>query len=122
MTDAPPTLVTDRAHKVWTWYVVYCVAMVCMYAGVALLGVVFLASDPKDLDMAAAEAEMLGAIFIAAGGVLAVPFAVAPFLPRAGWAWVYGIVMISIGMTSACCWPATIPLLIFWIKPETKAL
>jgi hypothetical protein len=35
--------------------------------------------------------------------------------------WVYDIVLICLGMTSVCCMPVTIPLLIFWIKPDAKA-
>jgi hypothetical protein len=30
------------------------------------------------------------------------------------------MVLICIGMNSCCLLPASIPLLIFWIKPETK--
>jgi hypothetical protein len=30
-------------------------------------------------------------------------------------------VTIGLGMTSACTLPICIPLLIFWLKPETKA-
>ena len=43
------------------------------------------------------------------------------FLPRAKWAWVYGIILIAIGMGSCCFWPICIPLLIKWIDPNFKA-
>jgi hypothetical protein len=36
------------------------------------------------------------------------------------WLWTYDLVIICLGMTSACFLPACIPLLIFWLKPETK--
>ena len=36
------------------------------------------------------------------------------------WLWIYDLIIICLGMTSACFWPAVIPLLIFWLKPETK--
>jgi len=52
---------------------------------------------------------------------LAIGFGVGVFLPREPWAWIYGIVTIGIGMTSCATLPFCIPLLIFWIKPETKA-
>jgi predicted Co/Zn/Cd cation transporter (cation efflux family) len=48
-------------------------------------------------------------------------FAVAPLLPKKKWAWIYGFVPICIGLTSCCSLPFSIPLLIFWLKPETKA-
>ena len=37
------------------------------------------------------------------------------------WAWIYGMVLICIGLTSPCCLPVTIPLLIGWIKDDAKA-
>jgi hypothetical protein len=55
------------------------------------------------------------------GVALAAPFAVAPFLPRRRWVWVLHVVLIALGMTSCACIPATVPLLIFWIRPETQA-
>ncbi len=30
-------------------------------------------------------------------------------------------VLIGLGLTSCCTWPATIPLIIQWLKPEMKA-
>lgn len=52
------------------------------------------------------------------------PFALAhalPFvLPRKSWVWVYNLVLICGGMTSCCCLPASIPLLVYWIKPDVK--
>ena len=64
---------------------------------------------------------ILGGVYAAFGLVFAGAFAVGLLMPRKPWAWIYGIVLIALGMTSACCIPATIPLLIFWIKPEAKA-
>ncbi|MGB7159266.1 MAG: hypothetical protein WBD40_14450 [Tepidisphaeraceae bacterium] len=55
------------------------------------------------------------------GVPLAAVFGVAPFLPRRPWVWIYDLVLICLGLTSICCMPATIPLLIFWLKPEAKA-
>jgi hypothetical protein len=122
MSDAPPLHDLARAQKVWTWYVVYCVAMALMYGAVALMGVVFLVLDPDELQMHEEAARGMGTAFVAMGALLAVPFAIAPFLAKTGGTWIYGLVLIAVGLTSICCWPATIPLLIYWIKPETKAL
>jgi hypothetical protein len=49
-----------------------------------------------------------------------IPYAMGPFVKGKSWGWVFGIVLIAIGMTSCCLWPITIPLLIQWIKPEMK--
>ena len=63
----------------------------------------------------------MGAVFIGIGLVLLVPYAAGPLLPRERWAWIVGVVLIGIGMTSLCCLPVAIPLLLGWLKPETKA-
>jgi uncharacterized membrane protein HdeD (DUF308 family) len=67
------------------------------------------------------EVRVQGIIMLALGIVLFFLFAAALFFPRKPWNWTFGIVLICLGMTSCCCLPACIPLLIYWIKPETKA-
>ena len=116
------SLFTEQPAKptVWTWYVVYCVAMAILYLFVIGAGIFFLLADPVWLEEDAMLLRVEGALFLGLGLVLMVIFAIAPFLPKKPWVWIYGIVLIGLGMTSACCLPATIPLLIFWIKPETQ--
>ena len=116
------SLFTEQPAKpaVWTWYVVYCVAMAILYLLVIGAGIFFLLADPVWLEEDAMLLRVEGALFLGLGLVLMVIFAIAPFLPKKPWVWIYGIVLIGLGMTSACCLPATIPLLIFWIKPETQ--
>jgi hypothetical protein len=105
------------------WYNAYCAAMALLYVACIGLGVAAILfrdklADPKN------PSEMfvvLGVSFVLLGMVLAVAYGAAPFLPAKPWAWVYHIVLIAIGMTSACCVPVCIPLLIFWFKDETKA-
>ena len=110
-TAAPP------AHK---WFVVYCVLMALLYLMTAVMGIVFLSVEPER-EMSAEEATLMGVLFLILGLTFFVPFALAPFLPRKSWVWVFGLVLICIGLTSACCLPVCIPLLIFWLKPEMKA-
>ena len=55
-----------------------------------------------------------------------IPMIIAVFLPRRPWAWTYGIVMLWLGILislGGCCLmiAATIPLIIYWSKPECKA-
>ena len=104
---------------VYKWYVVYCVLMALLYLTVTVMGIVFLFVEP-DREMSAEEAKLMGAVFIILGLVFSVPYALAPFLPRKSWVWVFGLVLICIGLTSACCLPVCIPLLIHWLKPEMK--
>jgi len=115
--DTPPP-------PVLPWYRAYCALMAVMYLVVAGGGV-FVAAANQSLaagDPSTSPTEMLliGVICVVMGLALVVPFVVALFLPRKPWVWIYHLVLICLGMTSACCLPATVPLLIFWIKPETK--
>lgn len=105
--------------SVYTWFVVYCILMALLYLTVAVMGIAFMFIEP-DRDMSAAEAKVMGAVVLMVGLVLFVPYALAPFMPRKSWVWVFGLVLICIGLTSACCLPVCIPLLIFWLKPEVK--
>ncbi len=106
---------------VMTWFVAYCVFMTLLYLFCFVVGIVFVATEPTGRDMSADEARVMGMVFIGMGLVLAVPFAIGPFLPRKPGAWVFGLVLICLGLTSVCCLPVTVPLLIHWIKPETKS-
>lgn len=102
------------------WYKAYCVLMALLYLCCVAAGVFLIIAAPTDRDMSAEEARLLGGIMLFMGIALAIPFLIGAFLPQKSWAWVFGLVLICIGLTSVCCLPATIPLLIHWIKPETK--
>ena len=110
----------DQSPPVWKWYIVYCILMAILYLITTLFGLGFLLLGPEAPDMTETEARVMGFIFLIFSLPLLVIFALAPFLPKKPWVWIYGLVLIALGMTSMCCLPATIPLLIFWIKPETR--
>jgi hypothetical protein len=123
---SPHTLPPGAAPPVWTWYRVYAGAMAFVYLVVAGFGLFFLAfgstiaessRDPAD----AYVIPIMGVTYAVLGFVFMGLFGYGLMMPRRPWAWIYGLVLICIGMTSLCCLPATIPLLIFWIKPEMKA-
>lgn len=105
---------------VWPWYAVYCVCMALLYLLCCGLGVLFLVLDPSDLDTSRVEALVTGFMLLVVCAPLMIAFAAGPLLPRRKWAWVAGLLLIAVGMTSCCCMPACIPLLMWWIKPETK--
>jgi hypothetical protein len=107
---------TPSAFK---WFVAYCMFMALLYLTTMVMGIVFMFIEP-DREMSAAEARIMGVVFIILGLVFFVPYAIAPFLPRQSWVWVFGLVLICIGLTSLCCLPVCIPLLISWSKPEMK--
>jgi len=97
--------------------------MALMYAGLTVACVAFLLLSDRIPDIETEDATALKiqfAVMLVVSVPLAALFGIAPLLPKRRAAWIYGFVTIGIGMTSACCLPATIPLLLFWIKPETK--
>ena len=105
---------------VYTWFVVYCILAALLHLTLAVLGIGLMFTGP-DADMSAAEATIMSAVFLILGLLFFIAYAAAPFLPRQGWVWVYGLVLICLGLSSTCCLPVCIPLLIFWLKPEMKA-
>jgi hypothetical protein len=105
-----------------TWYKVYCAFMALLYLFVVVMGLVFLVLGLTQTRVGKSDFEMvlLGVLYGGLGFVFLVPYVVALFLRPRPWVWIFGMVLICIGMNSCCLLPACIPLLIFWIKPETK--
>lgn len=113
---------------VLTWFRVYAGGLTFIYfALIAVLTLTYFYGFPrgfseKDLNgMPPWVFQIYWFVLIAVCLVLGIAFLVSFFLPRKPWAWVYDLVLICIGFTSACCLPACIPLLIYWLKPEAKA-
>ena len=108
---------------VWPWFVAYAILMALLYLALAGFGVTVLAVGPDqfaDRETGAEEWVGIAIALIAVGLVLGLAHAIAPFLPHRPGAWIYDLVLIALGLGSMCLWPMTIPLLIFWIKPESK--
>lgn len=62
------------------------------------------------------------AVLVAGMGVVFGIGNLAPwFMQRSKAKWIVYIVLIAWSCTSCCTWPFSIPLLIFWLKPEVKA-
>ena len=119
---SPPS--PPRVPAVWYWYVAYCVAMAllylaCLAGGIALFG---FAEEiaAKDRSSSPNEFRVMGVMFILISLPLTLLFVIAPVL-KGKVGWILGFVTIGIGLTSACCLPASVPLLIYWLKPELKA-
>jgi len=99
----------------------YCGILTLLYALIAVFGGFMAYMQPNTRDYSSEETMITGIIYALVGAVFFAVFLVATLLPAKPYNWVVGIVMIAIGMTSCCLWPATIPLLIYWIKPETRS-
>jgi hypothetical protein len=108
-------------EKTFFWYRVYVGVMALLYMAVAIMGVAFLLIPFETRQYERGEIMLMGGVYAALGAVFFIAFAVALFLPPKPYNWIVGIIMIALGLTSCCLLPATIPLLIYWIKPETQA-
>ena len=115
----PPYLSPGEKPRVWGWYVAYCVAMALMYF-LCFAGGVALTAFAGELGPDSGEMQAQGVLMAVLGLPFFLIYGVAPFLPKKPWTWILHIVLIAVGLTSACCIPAALPLLIYWLKPETK--
>lgn len=122
----PPTMAAgpETRPTVWWFFAVYCGFMGLIYAACLALGVAMIVfaeemtrSDPTATPE---QSVVFGVMLLAIGTPLMVFYLAAPFLPRKKWVWIYGIVAIAIGLTSACTLLAAIPLLIFWLRNDVK--
>lgn len=111
---------SDLGSKTFFWYRIYCAFMAFLYLAVASIGV-FLLFVPIETSKAdAMQTWIMGIVNLVMGAIFFFLFVTALLLPAKPYNWIVGFVSIAIGLTSCCTWPATIPLLIYWIKPETK--
>jgi drug/metabolite transporter (DMT)-like permease len=101
--------------------VAYCVANAVVYFVCAVLGVLFLLM-PEELSDSGSPVEsyIMGALLVLVGILFAAFYLAAFLLPRSKAAWIVGIVAIALGLSSPCCLPAAIPLLIVWIRDDTR--
>ena len=111
----------ELGSKTFFWYRIYCGALAALYALVAVMGLVMTYFKPGESPDAVMESTITGIAYAVIGAIFFAVFVFAVMLPAKPYNWIVGIVMIAIGLTSCCLWPATIPLLIYWIKPETRA-
>lgn len=120
---APPP--SSGTPTIVMWFKIYAALMALVYLLLMGLGIFMVVAGAAVAGMeefqGGAEPVVVGVVYAIMGLVFFVAYAFGLFLPRKPWGWIVGIVLIAIGMTSICCLPATIPLLIFWLKPEAKA-
>jgi len=116
-TYEPPN---ELGRKTFYWYRIYCGTLAVIYAVVAIFGSFLFFFAPESNRQSAEESVVMGAVYAIVGIIFFIVFLVALTLPPKPYNWIVGLVMIAIGMTSCCMWPAVIPLLIYWIKPETR--
>ena len=106
--------------KVLFWFKAYSGFLCILYLAVAGFGLYCFWADPSDLDMSKPAAQISAAAFLFLGLALFIACLLPLILTPRPWVWTYDLVVICMGMTSACFLPVCIPLLIYWLKPETK--
>jgi MFS family permease len=111
----------ETGRKTFMWYRIYCGAMTLLYLFVAGVGIAIAFFMPQSGQRDEMEMYITGIVYAIVGVPFAILYLVAALLPPRPWNWIVGFVAIGIGLTSCCFLPALIPLLIFWIKPETQA-
>lgn len=100
-----------------TWFRVYAVVTLLLY--MLFVGLWMFVSSGAPGTHRPEEALVLlvlGMLMLLCGGFYVVA-AMVPFKP---WGWTLGLIAICLGLSS-CMVVAAVPLLIFWLKPETKA-
>jgi len=105
---------------VLTWFRVYCGLLSFVYLLCMGLGIFLLVLRPAELQNDPLLSSLMGVLYLVMGLVLMAASLVPFFVPPQPWVWIYDLVLIALGLTSCCFLPFTIPLLIFWIKPETR--
>lgn len=111
----------ETGRKTFFWYRVYCAVLAFLYLLVIALGIFLLVFQPPTRQYEPEEMMIAAIAYIVIGAIFFLVFAVALFLPPKPYNWIVGIVMMAIGLTSCCFVPFVVPLLVFWLKPETKA-
>jgi len=110
----------NQPPKVLLWFKIYCGLLCLLYLAFAAFSLLLFFADPSDTEMAVTAARITGVLLLLAGIVLFVVCLLPLILAPRPWLWTFDLVVICLGMTSPCFLPACIPLLIFWLKPDTK--
>lgn len=106
------------------WQLVYVLVMAFFSLGIIGLGCFMYFGEEffrKDPNMAEADIVMIKTMswIYTAGGVISfVLYAVGAVWRKGMGGWIYNLVLLGLGLTSCCTWPATIPLMIYWIKDK----
>jgi hypothetical protein len=131
MSDVPPDFPSGsipafppdgplEAPPVNLWFKIYIGLLGAMYLLILLAGIFFIVMGAISGDEDAIAMILVGVLYIGMGLILGVGYLLPIFLKPRPWVWIYGIVLIALSMTSLCCIPAAIPLVIYWIKDENR--
>jgi hypothetical protein len=120
----PPS--DERAPDGVLYFRIYATLLSILAGVITLAGggmlVAPLVLDPATLTTAGTEGYfyLAGVVYGVVGLVFLLPAIVALFGGRKPWVHTLGTVVIALGMVWFCCLPLLVPLLIVWMKAETK--
>jgi hypothetical protein len=130
MADCPPgeanslipqsTTTPAEPPPVLFWFKIYCGVLCVLYLAVMATALIFFFIGPEHLDMPAIFGNLMGALYLLLGLVLFAACFLPFVLQPRPWVWTYDLVIIALGLSSPCLLPASIPLIIFWVKPEMQ--
>ncbi|MEM1441780.1 MAG: hypothetical protein AAGF67_05525 [Verrucomicrobiota bacterium] len=106
--------------KALAWFRFYLALLALFYLALIGLGVVFLTIAPESLQMSGAQTALIGVVFVLLGILFLLAVLPAFSLPRRGGAWIYGLALIVLGMTSLVLLPVSLPLLMQWLRDPVK--
>lgn len=107
-----------------TWQLVYVIVMALLSLGIVGMGLFMFfgedvfRGDPQIKDADIAMIKTMSWVYTAGGALSFLLYIVGAFWRRGMGGWIYNIVLLGLGLTSCCTWPATIPLMIYWIKDK----
>lgn len=114
----------------WKWYRTYCILMALLnLAGIAygvavLVGRIELplpqTDDPDVAEAMSRLAPSIGWSLVVTGLAFVVLNVAILYLPRRPWAYGVHLINIVLGFMSCILIPLCIPLLVSWLKPQTK--
>lgn len=117
--DFPPA--TRTGGRTYFWYRMFCSVVTVFGIILAILGIIAMLGSFNETGEKATSAFSGGVMFLIAGGAPALLCLLGVLFPPRSWTWIYGLALLILATLS--CAPAifSIPLLIFWVKPETQS-
>jgi hypothetical protein len=114
----------ERAPPAIGWMRLYAGITCVLYGGAALFGMAMMLS-PMVARRAPGSSPDLASWIL---GLIYTMFAIVFLLPsigvfaggRRGWAYTAGTIAVGLGLVQICCLPLTLPLLLQWLRPETR--
>lgn len=109
--------------KVVAWYQRYCQAAISLLLLGSTFGfyaVLSRASLAESWGVEPVALAIFGSLWVLSLLFLAFVHFAALRSPRAPWAWKIHAILLGIGLTTLVLWPVALPLLWYWMKPETK--